>query len=70
MHAHLAGDVAEDMCPFSSLTRNVALGRFSVTSPCISMTSSFAMSYLVGRPAPLKFAFFSRLSYWCDITNA
>src|SRR3954462_4447517 len=30
--------------PFSSFTRNVALGRFSTTSPCISMTSSFAIS--------------------------
>src|SRR5512137_1111012 len=30
-------------CPFSSLTRNVALGRFSVISPCIWMTSSRAI---------------------------
>src|SRR3546814_16408349 len=29
--------------PFSSLTRKVALGRFSRTSPCICMTSSFAI---------------------------
>src|SRR5262245_39113733 len=28
-------------CPFSNLTLNVALGRFSTTSPCISITSSF-----------------------------
>src|SRR5690554_7637437 len=32
--------------PFSSLTRKVALGRFSSTSPCIWMTSSFAISRL------------------------
>src|SRR5687768_11439159 len=31
------------VCPFSSLTRKVAFGRFSTTSPCISMTSSFAI---------------------------
>src|ERR1043165_7588977 len=30
-------------CPFSSFTRKVALGRFSTTSPCISMTSSLAI---------------------------
>jgi hypothetical protein len=23
--------------------------------------------YLPGKPAPLKFAFLSRLSYWCDM---
>src|SRR6266540_5915539 len=32
------------VCPPSNFTRNVALGRFSTTSPCISMTSSLAMS--------------------------
>src|SRR5690554_3590940 len=32
--------------PFSSLTRKVALGRFSITSPCIWMTSSFAIFLL------------------------
>src|ERR1051325_10929318 len=31
-------------CPFSSFTRKVAFGRFSTTSPCISMTSSFAIT--------------------------
>src|ERR1043166_5720901 len=30
--------------PFSSFTLNVAFGRFSSTSPCISMTSSFAIN--------------------------
>src|SRR5205807_6567960 len=30
-------------CPFSSLTRQVALGRVSMFSPCIWITSSFAM---------------------------
>src|SRR5690606_38773114 len=30
--------------PVSSFTRVVALGRFSTTSPCISITSSLAMS--------------------------
>src|SRR5262245_45975230 len=30
--------------PFSSLTPNVPLGRFSITSPCIWMTSSLAIS--------------------------
>src|SRR5919106_1153636 len=30
--------------PFSSFTRKVAFGRFSSTSPCISMTSSFGIS--------------------------
>src|SRR5690349_25166276 len=30
--------------PFSSFTRKVAFGRFSTTSPCISMTSSFAIA--------------------------
>jgi len=29
-----------------------------------------AHPYLVGRPAPLKFAFFSKLSYWCDMMYA
>src|SRR5512137_696637 len=31
-------------CPFSSLTRKVALGRFSRTSPCIWITSSLAIA--------------------------
>src|SRR5881394_3275154 len=31
-------------CPFSSFTRKVAFGRFSTTSPCISITSSFAIT--------------------------
>src|ERR1700719_3278659 len=30
--------------PFSSLTRNVALGRVSAISPCICIVSSFAIS--------------------------
>src|SRR5262245_51793570 len=30
--------------PFSSFTLKVAFGRFSITSPCISITSSLAMS--------------------------
>src|SRR5688572_26229815 len=30
-------------CPFSSFTRKVALGRFSMISPCIWMTSSLDM---------------------------
>src|SRR5258706_5723833 len=30
-------------CPFSSLTRKVALGRVSMISPCIWITSSFAI---------------------------
>src|SRR6218665_1437736 len=34
------------MCPFSNFTRNVAFGRFSRISPCIWMTSSFAMRLL------------------------
>src|SRR5437667_11826927 len=39
------------VCPFSSLTRNVAFGRFSSTSPCISMTSSLAMASARRQPA-------------------
>src|SRR5690606_20770125 len=33
--------------PFSNLTRKVALGRFSRTSPCICMTSSFAIVFFL-----------------------
>src|SRR3990172_10133194 len=40
--------------PFSSLTLKVALGRFSCTSPCISMTSSFGMSLSGREPGPLE----------------
>ncbi|CFN83744.1 Uncharacterised protein [Bordetella pertussis] len=52
--------------PFSSLTRKVALGRFSRTSPCIWMTSSLDIlfAYRIGKPEPLKFAFLSSESYW------
>src|SRR2546425_2839288 len=39
------------VCPFSSLTRNVAFGRFSTTSPCSSMTSSLAMASARRQPA-------------------
>src|SRR5215510_1840231 len=43
------------VCPFSSFTRNVAFGRFSTTSPCISMTSSLAISaHLPDGQAPLE----------------
>src|SRR5574337_446413 len=43
--------ILPEMCPsttgpFSSLTRKVALGRFSRISPCIWMTSSLAMAVL------------------------
>src|SRR5215468_4083333 len=38
-------------CPFSSFTRKVALGRFSRISPCIWMTSSFAMCRACALPA-------------------
>src|SRR6185312_5302524 len=37
--------------PFSSFTRKVAFGRFSITSPCISMTSSLAIALADGQPA-------------------
>src|ERR671937_3088609 len=39
--------------PFSSFTRKVEFGRFSSTSPCISMTSSLAISARLpdGQPA-------------------
>src|SRR5215813_13463602 len=41
------------MWPFSSFTRKVAFGRFSTTSPCISMTSSLGIGLrrLLPRPA-------------------
>src|SRR2546429_96976 len=38
-------------CPFSSLTRKVALGRVSTISPCIWITSSFAMFVTVVFPS-------------------
>src|SRR5262245_44774372 len=38
--------------PFSSFTRNVALGRFSTTSPCISITSSLVIGPLEPLPRP------------------
>src|SRR2546429_2497366 len=38
-------------CPFSSLTRKVALGRVSMISPCIWITSSFAMFVTVVFPS-------------------
>src|ERR1700694_6347489 len=41
------------VCPFSSFTRNVAFGRFSITSPCSSMTSSLAMGS-ANRQSPLE----------------
>src|SRR5947208_1181589 len=37
-------------CPFSSLTRKVALGRVSMISPCIWITSSFAIFVTVVLP--------------------
>src|SRR3989304_4579627 len=40
--------------PFSSLTLNVALGRFSCTSPCISITSSFGISLSGREPGPFE----------------
>src|SRR3982751_2172867 len=39
------------MCPFSSFTLNIALGRASTISPCIWIVSSFAMCPLTGREA-------------------
>src|SRR5260370_37864588 len=40
-------------CPFSSLTRKVALGRVSMISPCIWITSSFAMFVTVVLPSEM-----------------
>src|SRR3990172_10657182 len=40
--------------PFSSLTLKVALGRFSCTSPCISITSSFGISLSGREPGPFE----------------
>src|SRR3990167_2939548 len=40
--------------PFSSLTLKVALGRFSCTSPCISITSSFGIGLSGREPGPLE----------------
>ena len=37
-------------------------------TPCISITSSLDMLQRPGNPAPLKLAFFNKLSYWCDMT--
>src|SRR5882672_7731774 len=37
--------------PFSSFTLNVAFGRFSTTSPCISITSSLAIRSADGHAA-------------------
>lgn len=28
------------------------------------------LDYRIGKPAPLKFAFLRRLSYWCDMMYA
>src|SRR6266511_463559 len=38
-------------CPFSSFTRKVALGRVSMISPCIWITSSLAMFAAVALPS-------------------
>src|SRR5712691_4540841 len=38
-------------CPFSSLTRKVALGKVSMISPCIWITSSFAMFATIALPS-------------------
>src|SRR6266508_1305373 len=40
-------------CPFSSLTRKVALGRVSMISPCIWITSSFAMFAIAVLPSEM-----------------
>src|SRR3954467_8424728 len=65
VHPHFPGNVPSTTWPFSSFTRNVALGRVSRISPCIWMVSSLAMllRYRVGNIPPLKFAFLSKLSY-------
>src|SRR5438876_12410112 len=39
------------MCPFSSFTLNIALGRVSTISPCIWIVSSFAIASLAHRKA-------------------
>src|ERR687888_1303647 len=46
--------------PFSSFTRKVAFGRFSSTSPCISMTSSLAIAACLPDGQPTLEARFSQ----------
>src|SRR5438128_1960812 len=42
-------------CPFSSLTRKVAFGRFSTTSPCIWITSSLDIPSTTQRSLKVRF---------------
>lgn len=70
MHAHLSRYVPQDDVPVLELYPECRV-RQGLNDLSLHLNGLFLRHYRVGNiPLPLKLAFFSRLSYWCDITYA
>src|SRR5262245_66496857 len=70
VHAHLPRDMPQDDVSVFQLHAEGRVGESLHDLPLhldhvFFGHSSFLIAYRVGNPAPLKFAFFSKLSYWC-----
>src|SRR5688572_29377799 len=69
VHAHLPGDVPEHDMAVLELHSECCV-RQGLHDLALHLDGFFFRHYRVGNTPPLKFDFFSRLSYWCDITYA
>src|SRR3954471_20893801 len=70
MHAHLPGDVSQDHVPGLELHPEHRIGERLENLP-LHLDRFFLAHQRTGKPpVPLKFAFLSRLSYWCDMRYA
>lgn len=82
MHTHLAGNMAQHhvavfeldaTCRVREILKNLPLKLDDVLLQCDAFFLTRAalpdrdLAYRIGSPAPLKFAFLSNESYWCDI---
>src|SRR5687768_6273180 len=67
VHAHLPGNVSQHDMTVLELHSECRV-RQGLDDFTLHLDRLFFGHYRVGNTPPLKFAFFSRLSYWCDMT--
>jgi hypothetical protein len=68
VHPHLSGDVPENHVSVFELDAKRRIRRVLNDLPLHFNDIFLGHKYLAGESAPLKFAFLSKLSYWCDMT--
>src|SRR5512141_1612828 len=69
VHAHLARDMSQHYVAIFQLHPEGGVGEIFHNLP-LHLDNVFFRHQRVGKPAPLKLAFFNRLSYWCDMMYA